>query len=260
MTTKEVWTHARNSVCQIIHRDINNKVISVGTGFKIKNYIITNNHVYNPLQSHAILIQFKDDDGKTIKIEKQYSKEEFISTLEYGMPQDSWDFALLKDNYFEEIDCLELSTDSDFEIGGDCCFLGYPLSSNFLSIHNAIISACYTNVRNNVRYIQLDASVNRGNSGGPLLEKETGKVIGIITLKNTGFSEKYKELKQSYSNNIKQIEQAQKTVSMNLGGIDTLETFKIIQRQMDAFGNELERSSNVGIAYAFQLDEILKHI
>ena len=258
MDTKELWKKINPSVCQIIHKK-NGKFISLGTGFKCGNYIITNNHVYNPINSDEIIIQFKTENGKGISLEKKYSSEDFISLLKDGMNRDSWDFAILEDSHFLAIPSLKLShKDKEIEIGQKCIFLGFPFSSNYLTIHEAIVSAKYTNQKNSVKYIQLDASVNAGNSGGPLIEIDNQEVIGIITLKKTGFSERFRALNDSYKSNIKLFEQTPGGV--RISGIDPIESFKVIQNQLTVLGEEMERSSNVGIGFAFELDEVRKGI
>ncbi|WP_379953314.1 serine protease [Dokdonia sp. R78006] len=259
METKEIWKKINPSVCQIIHRK-NKRVISVGTGFKCQNHIITNNHVYNPTNSEEITIQFKQGDGKGVSLEKKYSSDEFISLLKDGMPKDSWDFAVLEDSHFSEIPNLKLIDEkNEIDIGQKCVFLGFPFSSNYLTIHEAIISAKYTNSKNNVKYIQLDASVNGGNSGGPLIDVETQEVIGIITLKKTGFSDRFRELNDSFKSNIEVLEQSG-GATIQMSGIDIMKTFKAIQNQLAVLGKEMERSSNVGIGFGFELDEVRKGI
>lgn len=257
MEIKEIWKKINPSICQIIHRK-NDRVISVGTGFKCKNRIITNNHVYNPTNSDEITIQFKKADGKGIALEKKYTSDEFIALLQDAMPKDSWDFAILEDTHFSEIPNLELiDKKREIEIGQKCAFLGFPFSSNYLTIHEAIISAKYTNRKNNVKYIQLDASINGGNSGGPLIDVETQEVIGIITLKKTGFSDRFSELNDSFKSNIEMLEKSG-GATIQVSGIDIMSTFKAIQNQLSVLGKEMERSSNVGIGFGFELDEVSK--
>lgn len=259
MDTKQIWKKYSQSICQIIHRKSGN-VISVGTGFKAGKYILTNNHVYNPTKADEIIIQFKDENGINISVEKKYSPSDFISILKSGSPQASWDFAILEDSFFDRIKPLFLAEGSKIiEIGQRCVFFGFPFSSNFLSIHTAIVSAKYINPKNSVKYIQLDASVNRGNSGGPLLNADTCEVIGIVTLKKTGFSEKFNGLNMSFKSNIEAIEKNGK-VSMMLGSIDVLWSLKAIQTQLTILGSEIERATNVGIGFAFELDELKKSI
>lgn len=73
MTPQEIWELASKSVCQIIHLK-SGKRIATGTGFKIENYIVTNNHVYNPSNSDEIVIQFKEENGIKISQEKNTHK------------------------------------------------------------------------------------------------------------------------------------------------------------------------------------------
>jgi S1-C subfamily serine protease len=257
METKEIWKNINPSICQIIHRK-NKKVISVGTGFKCENYIITNNHVYNPTRSEEIAIQFKNADGKGVSIEKNYDVKEFVSLLKDGMPIDSWDFAILEDSHFSEIPNLKLKDEKkETDIGQKCVFLGFPFSSNYLTIHEAIVSAKYTNSKNYVKYIQVDASINVGNSGGPLIDIETQEVIGIITLKKTGFSDRFRVLNDSFKSNIEIFKKSSGS-TIRMGGVDFMQAFKAIQIQLSVLGDEMERSSNVGIGFAFELDEVRK--
>lgn len=255
METKEIWNKINPSVCQIIHRK-NKGVISVGTGFKCQNYIITNNHVYDPTNSDEITIQFKNSNGIGTSLEKKYSTNEFIALLKDGMPKDSWDFAILEDSHFSEIPNLIITDEKrEIHIGQKCVFFGFPFSSNYLTIHEAIVSAKYTNSKNNVKYIQLDASINGGNSGGPLIDVETQEVIGIITLKKTGFSDRFRELNDSFKSNIEVLEKSGGS-TIEMSGIDIMKTFKAIQNQLLILGKEMERSSNVGIGFGFELDKV----
>lgn len=258
METKELWKKINPSVCQIIHKK-NKKTISAGTGFKCGNYIITNSHVYNPTKSDEIIIQFKTENGRGISLEKKYTSEAFKLIFKVGMSQDEWDYAILYDSHFSEIPNLKLSDEKkEIEIGQKCIFLGFPFNSNYLTIHEAIISAKYTNKKNNVKYILLDASVNQGNSGGPLIEIDSQEVVGIITLKKTGLSEKFTKLENSFKYNIKLLENKSKEIEFF--GIDPINVFRVIQDQFSALGNEIKRSSNVGIGFGFELDKVREEL
>lgn len=259
METKDIWKKTCHSVCQILHYK-NGRIIGVGTGFKVENLILTNNHVFASVHSDKTKIQFKDATGKAVALEKVYTPQELQSVFKEGMPQNSWDFAIVEDDHFNSIPNLELAEENEIEIGERCVFLGYPLQSNYLTIHQAIISAKYTNIKNDVKYIQLDASINRGNSGGPLIEAETQKVIGYITLKKTGLSPEFTDLSNALKDNIKALEGHGQTGGVKISGIDFVSSLRMVQSQLSLLGEEIERSSNVGIGYAFELDEVRKSL
>lgn len=257
MDINEIWNTSCLSVCQITQFKGDQRLGS-GTGFKINGYILTNNHVYAPHYADRITIQFKQEGGIRKAVEKTYSRDELVNLLVCGDPQSSWDFAVIDGSDFKDIANLELiSSNDEILIGEDCVFLGYPLNSSYLSIHKGIISAKYTAL-NDVRYLLIDGSVNKGNSGGPLLNSN-GKVIGYVTLKKTGFSDNFANLKDSFSMNVAEIER-NKNIGIAAGSIDLLQSIKAIQLQLDMIAREMERSSNVGIGIAFQLDEVRKAI
>ncbi len=77
--------------------------------------------------------------------------------------------------------CLTLGDDESANIGSDLFALGAPAGEEFaFSVTKGIISG-YREWEGK-RYIQTDAALNPGNSGGPLLSAK-GSVIGIVSWK-----------------------------------------------------------------------------
>lgn len=144
------------------------KMESLGSGFVInaeKGLIVTNNHVI--ADSDAIEVNFTD--GKKLKAE-------LIGT------DPKTDIALLKvDPSKHKLTEVEFGDSDKTRIGdwvmaiGNPFGLGGTVTAGIISARNRDISAGpYDN------FIQTDAAINRGNSGGPLFDME-GKVIGINT-------------------------------------------------------------------------------
>tara|TARA_Y100000310_G_scaffold339971_1_gene434314 strand:- start:1430 stop:2302 length:873 start_codon:yes stop_codon:yes gene_type:complete len=151
-----------------------------GTGFVISDegYVVTNAHVLadstGMLASSIQAINFEQTSREAVFIG-------FDGTL---------DVALLKipGNY----DGLEIGNSNDIQIGSKVIAIGNPLGLQF-SVSEGIVSATHRAGPNGIKgYIQTDAALNPGNSGGPLINKE-GKVIGINNFKigsgeNLGFA------------------------------------------------------------------------
>jgi len=80
---------------------------------------------------------------------------------------------------------LELADSDDVQIGEKVIAIGNPLGLQF-SVSEGIVSGIHRPGLNEMEvYIQTDAALNPGNSGGPLINKK-GEVIGINNFKIGG--------------------------------------------------------------------------
>lgn len=137
-----------------------------GSGFIVgeEGYILTNNHVVK--EAGEIIITL--NDGR-----------EFSATIVGQDPNT--DVALLKIDA-KGLPPLTLGDSDTLEVGQWAIAIGNPLGLQ-ASVTVGVISAKGRNNLDLARiedFIQTDAAINRGNSGGPLLDID-GKVIGINT-------------------------------------------------------------------------------
>ena len=92
------------------------------------------------------------------------------------------DIALLKMETYG-LPFLTLLIQDSYPIEEDIFIIGNPLSEKLsFTVSKGIISAVRHNPDRNIDWIQTDASVNPGNSGGPMLNQQ-GRVIGLISWK-----------------------------------------------------------------------------
>jgi S1-C subfamily serine protease len=76
---------------------------------------------------------------------------------------------------------LAVGENKNYDIGDDVMAIGTPISLDLgQTVSRGIVSG--NRSHEDRLFIQTDVSVNAGNSGGPLINKE-GKVIGLVTLK-----------------------------------------------------------------------------
>jgi len=131
---------------------------TTGTGFFItKNLILTCYHVIE--NSIIVDILYKNTD-------------EIKANIKHIFPDDDLALLEIKEN-LEDVIPLELKSISEKET--DVLTIGFPLSSKNIIITKGIISGYQESL------IQTDATLNHGNSGGPLVINDNGKykVIGV---------------------------------------------------------------------------------
>jgi S1-C subfamily serine protease len=184
---------------------------------------------------------------------------EFQKCFEAGSPEQNADFAIL--NVPQLIDKalyqFEVASRVGSRIGDEVVLLGFPFEQRHLACHVGRISSF--NVQNGVEVIQLDASVNPSNSGGPLIDPVTGRVIGIVTRKGTGLTRAFDELEKILAENVSRLgamippeARAPRLQGVSLGNV-ALDS----QEQLLQLAKEIRRSANVGIGYAFAIDHLL---
>ncbi len=153
----------------------NNREQGVGSGVIISadGYILTNNHV----------VGGADEIKVTLPSEK---KKEYVATVVGADPQT--DVALIKIDA-KDLPHVAIGDSSALKVGDIALAVGNPHELDQTATIG-IISAVGRTGRNIVDYenfIQTDAAINRGNSGGALVDAN-GRLIGIPTAIQTGFS------------------------------------------------------------------------
>ncbi len=253
---RDLWKKVYKSICSIVfYRE--DKRIASGTGFKVGDKLITNNHVIQVPQATDVLLRFVKEDGYTDVASKRMSLTDFQARLLDGMPENSWDYAILDFHIpeFNSVLSLRLSSQDKFAIGQSVALFGFQFDQPNLSMHTGILSSRF--VKAGVKYLQLHVSVNQGNSGGPLIDPKTTEVIGVVTRKMTGLTRQFDKLLESFSENIKALEQASKSGTITMFNyIDPIDVFKVSQRQLAKISLEIKRSANVGVGYAYELEKI----
>ncbi|WP_410056085.1 DegQ family serine endoprotease [Roseobacter sp. HKCCA0434] len=138
---------------------------ALGSGFVISadGFIVTNNHVIE--EADEILIEFLD--GNELPAE-------LIGT------DPRTDVALLKVEPEEPLPFVEFGDSDTARVGEWVLAIGNPLGQGF-SVSAGIVSARNRELSGSYDdFIQTDAAINRGNSGGPLFNMN-GEVIGVNT-------------------------------------------------------------------------------
>ncbi len=140
---------------------------SLGSGFVIdaeKGYVVTNNHVVRDAQE--VRVTFQDDTTVEAKI---IGKDEKL------------DLAVLKVETKKKLTAVHFGDSDALRVGDWVVAIGNPFGLGG-TVTAGIISAQQRDINAGPYddFIQTDASINRGNSGGPMFDLD-GNVIGINT-------------------------------------------------------------------------------
>jgi serine protease Do len=142
------------------------RVNSLGSGFIIdpSGIVVTNNHVISEADEVTVIL----NDGSRLKAEI------------IGRDQKT-DLALLRVKPEKPLKAVKFGDSDNLRLGEWVIAIGNPFSLGG-SVTAGIVSARNRDINSGPydNYIQTDAAINRGNSGGPLFNLE-GEVVGINT-------------------------------------------------------------------------------
>jgi serine protease Do len=143
------------------------QVHSLGSGFIVDpaGYIVTNNHVIE--QADKIIVKFSDGNSVPAEI----VGKDLLT-----------DLALLKVDLEDDLPFVRFGDSGKARVGDWVVAIGNPFGLGG-SVTAGIISARNRNINAGPYddFIQTDAAINRGNSGGPLFNL-SGEVIGVNTV------------------------------------------------------------------------------
>ncbi len=136
----------------------------LGSGFVLDKagYIVTNHHVVD----NASKVTVRLSDNRTFEAE-------IVGT------DPLTDIAVLKIDAGEDLQAVQMGDSDVIRVGEDVVAIGNPFGLN-ATVTTGIVSAKGRNISEGpyAEFIQTDAAINKGNSGGPLFNMD-GEVIGV---------------------------------------------------------------------------------
>jgi serine protease Do len=127
-----------------------------------RGYVLTNQHVID----------------QAVSIQVTYGGQDYPATLVAS--DTTLDVAILKlDASRSDFPTISLGSSAGANIGDDVLVFGFPLGLEYtgpLTVTRGIVSA--RRVLNNLNYLQSDAALNSGNSGG-CMANMNGQIIGV---------------------------------------------------------------------------------
>lgn len=153
-----------------------------------------------------------------------------------------YDFAIVKlkhkpTNSFSKLQLAMMK--ESLMVGDDVVFSGYPLATPGMVTHRGMVSG----FDNSSTLIFIQASINKGNSGGALLNSQ-GHIVGVVSMREGGISQGLDEL-QAY---IKKtyIDKTSPKIRLKLMNVDPLQATNAIIQTLD-------RYISTGIGYAHSI-------
>ena len=170
------------------------QITIIGSGFCVSNdgKILTAAHLYKQLdeqQKQGLKAFVMVEQGRDGVESYRWIPIKLISKI------DEDDLALFQLEEFEStlLKKLELCDSEKVEVGDDAYFIGFPYAAQLMNDGLGVTLVVNKTIISNVKHdgikpdhpknwFIVDAISNPGNSGCPLVDLETNKVIGVMTI------------------------------------------------------------------------------
>lgn len=254
---KELWRKAHGSVCQISFFDANGIKISSYTGFKSEGHIVTDEVVLKMHRAFEAEIRFVNQDCFTPLLLLRIPISEFRKRI-LPRPKSMYNHIVLLRTDFPDMERIkDLSLADSFpEPGQSAAVLGFQWDHCSLSIKHGIISShCHHHGK---PYMQFEVSVKQGNSGAPLMNAETGEVVGVVGYRLAERTKSFQKIKDVVDENVEVLETA--LDKWKIDDIDPVQVLIANQKLIKHFATDIYKSANVRIGFATPASEIMNYL
>lgn len=231
----EAIRSARNSVlrvCVLVKTDSGQALQVIGTAFVVDSggIVATARHVTDlPPGTPLYVLPWNRDQLKL--------KTDVLNVLKQDTEHD---LAIGRAVVADSLTPLPLADGQNLEDGDDALVLGFPFGNPSLTASRAMIAAHLEMVlegaKKPTKMIKIDAAVNKGNSGGPLIDVSSGVVVGIINAREGALSEQLRFASSTRN-----------TADMCNGGVCVIATIRETI-------SELDKYLHVGMGYAVSVE------
>ncbi|HFE3319572.1 TPA: serine protease [Escherichia coli] len=219
---------------------------SCGSGFSFlrEDLVITNLHVVKPLVDL--------ENGRTLGQATLITEsgQNFLAKILYvDIP---YDFAVMRISESLPPDRVVLQPCTNFTParGLRLIFAGYPHGFPQLLTGEAIVSAPLEDGK-----FSIDGMVNGGNSGGPIIDLETGSVVGIVTQRRYPGKDEADVIAEQAKALLKELGNMQ--INVKFGGVDFARINSLYAESLATIVKLLESNANPGIGIGFPIQPVI---
>lgn len=256
MARQNVFATCRSGVAQVCLESGRDR-LTAGTAFLVDGGLVTNSHVLGSAEFDVAVIRF---DGMAYEAGIRLERAGCIAAVGHESPAEEHDvvFLRLHEPEFTGRYVFQFGETTDLRVGDEVGFMGYPFQMEQLTCHVGYVSSMHR--RGEVTVIQVDGSINGGNSGGPLIEVDDGRIVGIVSRAEVGFlADQFDGLIRQLQRNVEELERP-RGARVVIAGLDPIDGMRASQAAMLQIAANLRRSANVGIGYAFGSNHIRDHV
>ena len=255
---RSLWRSIHKSVCSLDYHSKNNILFYRSTGFRYKDYLISEFCGDEISRSGSLIINFcSGEEGKNSKSLKLSIDELTERISEVPASCQSLLMAIpISHKELSSVPSVSFSRENSPAIGTPVAIFSHSSQLSELLMKTGLISS-YIN-KNGKKFIYLEASIETGCSGAPVVNALTGEVIGMVADCFLSLPEKYKKLKAIINQNIQIL--GNEAGKWPLGSFDFSQLLVVNQHMIKKLAKDMYLSSHRDHGFSLPVEVILRFI
>jgi len=256
---RDIWKKFYHTICSFRMFGSNGSILHSLTGFKVGNMILTDDLIYDLTGIKEVHICFYEQDGVTLANCISLNHDAFLGLL---APRDEFDhvgFTVFPADFkeFKKTGSLMLCRKCSPEIGSEVALISYQAEHRNLSLKKALITSNFKTEKNHC-YIQFDSTLKTSSGGGPLIDTESGRVLGIVTNKEQKREKQYHDLIRIIDNNLEILKSIEG--KWKLHDVDPIQVLMVNQSQIKHLAKQLFVTSSTPTGFALEAGNIREYL
>jgi hypothetical protein len=255
---RKIWKDYNHVICSIeFYGKTGSRILGL-TGFRHGNKIITDDQIYSIEDPDEIKIRFYEEDGNRVRKEIVFSGAEFQKLLPQKSEFENLGFAYfnLNEDHLDGTVSLNLCQNCNTAIGTQAVTISYNYNQNNIALKSALVSSNIINERG-LSYLQFDGSVRPGTSGSPLMDLESGKVLGIVANKELQIVKTYREILKNVDKNLIVLEKVKDKWFVE--DVDPVQVLIVNQLQIKHLSREFFTNFAIKAGYALDVNHLREY-
>ncbi len=255
---RSLWNIFSKSVCSFNFYSKKGIQFFRSSGFRYSDYIISDSCTDEIEKADYVQIDFPSDDPQKRSRSLRIPMNEFrnrISGEEKKCPAGILVLPIKPDE-FRFVNSVSYSLQQPAEIGTPVAIFSYSHQINQLYMKTGMVSS-YIRIKGE-EFIFVESSIEQGNSGSPLVNANTGKVIGVMADCASSPCKKHKELKMIIDQNIRVLKNA--TGKWSGGNIDPAQVLRANQYMIKQLARDIYLSTQRNYGFAIPFGRISRYI
>lgn len=254
---KTIWKNSVKSICAVeLFSESDVRIISF-SGFKVSGALLTDEYLMQISNAHTVKFTFYNEDGSLpfLTFNIPYKKLiKYLITMD-----DSPGFTVIDPTIhpkLSEIPSLELNLVIDKPIGEEVITIHHQPMLQALSMSKSIVSSFLNEC--GINFMQLSSPIKPGYAGCPIIQLESGKVIGMARHKLAMINESHKKMKKIMQNNLELLKSLEGKIFFE--SIDPIQVLIAGQNQLKYMSQQLINEMNCTFPQGVEIKRIISYL